>query len=63
VVLASRCADAQVLEHTYGGPGSEVDLLANGIHPAGNLSAIKARLRLAFGLSAGLLAAELFPRG
>ena len=63
VVLASRCADAQVLEHTYGGPGSEVDLLGNGIHPAGNLSAIKARLRLAFGLSAGLSAAELFPRG
>jgi L-asparaginase len=63
VVLASRCADAQVLEHTYGGPGSEVDLLAKGIHPAGNLSAIKARLRLAFGLSAGLSVAELFPRG
>jgi L-asparaginase len=63
VVLASRCADPQVLDHTYGGIGSEVHLLASGLHSAGTLSAVKARLRLAFGLSAGIPAAELFPRG
>lgn len=63
VVLASRCADPQVLDHTYGGVGSEVHLLAEGLHSAGTLSAVKARLRLAFGLAAGIPAADLFPRG
>jgi L-asparaginase len=63
VVLASRCADPQVLAHTYGGPGSEVELLANGLISAGNLQALKARLRLSFGLSAGVPIAELFSRG
>ena len=63
VVLASRCADPQVLAHTYGGVGSEVHLLSNGLHSAGTLSAVKARLRLAFGLAAGIPATELFPRG
>ncbi|WP_148040132.1 asparaginase [Cryobacterium tepidiphilum] len=63
VVLASRCADPQVLDHTYGGVGSEVHLLAAGLHSAGTLSAVKARLRLAFGLAAGIPAAELFSRG
>lgn len=61
VVLASRCHDAQVLRHTYGGPGSEVQLLAAGVHSAGNLQPAKARLRLLFGLSAGMSADELFP--
>lgn len=63
VVLASRCADAQTLVNTYGGPGSEVHLLANGVYGAGNLSAVKARLRLSFGLSAGLPVQELFSEG
>lgn len=63
VALASRCADAQVLNHTYGGPGSEVHLSSEGVHSAGNLPALKARLRLAFGLSAGLPMNELFPKG
>lgn len=61
VVLASRCADAQVLQHTYGGIGSEVHLRAAGLHSAGSLPPVKARLRLAFGLSAGIPATELFP--
>ena len=61
VVLASRCMDAHVLSHTYGGPGSEVHLLAEGLLSAGTLQALKARLRLSFGLSAGIPAAELFP--
>jgi L-asparaginase len=61
VILASRCADAQVLRTTYGGPGSEVHLLSEGVHSAGSISALKARLRLSFGLSAGLSVTELFP--
>jgi L-asparaginase len=61
VILASRSADPQVLNHTYGGPGSEVHLLSEGLHSAGNLQPLKARLRLIFGLSAGVPAAELFP--
>lgn len=63
VVLASRCADAQVLSHTYGGSGSEVHLISEGLRSAGNLSALKARLRLSFGLSAGVPVADLFPEG
>jgi L-asparaginase len=61
VVLTSRCADGQVLEHTYGGLGSETQLLSEGVHSGGSLSAVKARLRLAFGLSAGIPPEELFP--
>ena len=61
VILASRCADAQVLSRTYGGPGSETHLTAAGVLSAGNLPPLKARLRLAFGLSAGLSVHELFP--
>ncbi|MDO8562379.1 MAG: asparaginase [Candidatus Limnocylindria bacterium] len=61
VVLASRCADGRVLKHTYGGPGSEVHLIAEGLRSAGDLPALKARLRLSFGLSAGMSAPELFP--
>jgi L-asparaginase len=63
VVLASRCAGGQVLARTYGGPGGEIHLLSSGLVSAGNLPPLKARLRLLFGLSAGLTAAELFPEG
>jgi L-asparaginase len=63
VVLASRCASAQVLRETYGGVGGELHLLASGLVSAGGLSAVKARLRLIFGLSAGLSPAELFVPG
>lgn len=63
VVLASRCADGQTLTHTYGGPGSEVHLISEGLYSAGNLPALKARLRLSFGLSADVPVSELFPGG
>lgn len=60
VVLASRCADGPQLHDTYGGVGSERYLFAAGLLPAGILSPVKARLRLLFGLSAGIAAADLF---
>lgn len=61
VVLASRCADGPTLSRTYGGTGSESQLLAAGLLPARSLDPLKARLRLLFGLSAGLPADRLFP--
>lgn len=62
VVLASRCVSPQVLRRTYGGVGSEVHLLGEGgLLWGGSLLPLKARLRLVFGLSAGLPGAELFP--
>ena len=61
VVLSSRCGDApQVLTNTYGGVGSEVHLLGAGVVSGGSLAALKCRLRLLFGLAAGLTADELF---
>jgi L-asparaginase len=60
VVLSSRCAAPQVLTSTYGGPGSERQLLADGLVSAGALHPLKARLRLMFALSAGLEVANLF---
>lgn len=61
VVVASRCPDGALLAHTYGGAGSETELRRAGLLFAGTLSPVKARLRLAFGLSAGISAGELFP--
>jgi L-asparaginase len=61
VVLASRCIDGHVLESTYGGVGSETHLLSIGLHPAGALAPIKARLRLLTALALGKGAAEAFP--
>lgn len=61
VVLASRCPDGPQLRHSYGGSGSEQHLFGAGLIPAGILSPVKARLRLLFGLSAGLEAAQIFP--
>lgn len=46
VVLATRTGDGPLLSHTYDFPGSEVDLLARGIIPAGWLDARKARILL-----------------
>jgi len=60
VVLASRCVDGPQLHDTYGGVGSERHLFAAGLLPAGILSPVKARLRLLFGLSAGIAAGDLF---
>lgn len=61
VVLASRCAGPHVLHGTYGGVGSEIQLLADGLLSAADLPPLKARLRLLFGLSADLPAERLFP--
>ncbi|MGE4450930.1 asparaginase [Castellaniella sp.] len=60
VVLSSRCSSPGILRDTYGGAGGEMHLLASGLVSAGTLSPAKARLRLLFGLSAGLAPAELF---
>jgi L-asparaginase len=61
VVLASRCVSGPVLESTYGGVGSETHLRDIGLHPAGALAPIKARLRLLTALALGKSAAQVFP--
>lgn len=61
VVLTSRAGSGEVLEHTYGYPGAEVELLAAGLLRAGHLDPPKARVRLVLGLMAGLDPASLFP--
>lgn len=54
VVLAQRTLSGPVFEATYGYAGSEIDLTARGVIPAGLLSGAKARLLLALALKAGL---------
>lgn len=61
VVLASRCGAGPVATDTYGGAGSESDLIGAGLVPAGLLDPVKCRLRLLFGLSSGLPVSDLFP--
>jgi L-asparaginase len=61
VVVASRCPDGALLAGTYGGAGSEIELRRAGLLFASALAPTKARLRLAFGLSAGIPAEQLFP--
>lgn len=61
VVVTSRCPDGALLARTYGGAGSEIELRRAGLLFAGGLAPPKARLRLVFGMSAGIPADELFP--
>lgn len=61
IVLASRCAAGPTLRGTYSGPGSETDLLAAGLLPAGRLPAAKCRLRLLVALALGLDPSTVFP--
>ena len=53
VVLATRSTAGPVFTRTYGYAGSELDLIARGLVPAGYLSGLKARLLLGLSLRPG----------
>jgi L-asparaginase len=61
VILASRTLAGPILEKTYAGPGTEIDLLEMGLVSAGMLSSSKARLRLVLALALDLSATDVFP--
>jgi L-asparaginase len=61
VVIATRCGAGPTLTQTYRGAGSETQLLELGVIPAGDLSPLKARLRLMVALGLGREPRNVFP--
>ena len=59
VVIASRAGGGETLARTYDAPGSEMDLLAHGLIPAGPLDGPKARILLALLLRSGASRGEI----
>lgn len=59
VVLASRVAEGPVFEATYGFAGSEIDLIAKGVIPSGEIGAAKARLLMQLLLAHGKSVSEI----
>ena len=53
VVLVSRAGPSELLRRTYGFPGSETELFAAGLLPAGILDGLKARIKLTLALMTG----------
>ncbi|MDR1431035.1 MAG: asparaginase [Propionibacteriaceae bacterium] len=67
VILCSRAGAGEVMRHTYGFPGAEIELIRDGVVPGGALDGLKARLLLTVLLSCGAsreeIAAEFSARG